>query len=316
MALKMFGLSSLLKKSSLCVLAVSLSFGINSLIYAKPDLKPLDKNIADLGSSYYQFQVKNFQSADQQRHYKVWLGIPKKYNKNQALPAVFMLDGNSVMARLDEKLLKRLSEQDHPVLVSIGYQTDLPFESGSRSVDYTPADESGKIAPDPRNPERMSGGSTQFRHMIMNEIMPWVDQKVKLDSQRTALWGHSYGGLFVLDTLLHSQDHKFSHYFSASPSLSWADARILTAVTKRTTDQLAGRKLLVSEGDLLSVQGIPKQGDRISPNVDQDMIKNNRQLVSDLADKGVEAKLMLYPHLSHGQVFQASLMDVLQNRLF
>lgn len=313
MCFKMFALSWLFKKSAFCLCAISLSFGIHSNVYAKPDLQALGPNIAEQGSSYYQFQVKNFQSADQQRHYKVWVGIPKHINKNKILPAVYMLDGNSAMARLDESLLKKLSEQDSPVLVAIGYQTQLPFESASRSVDYTPADESGKVTADPRNPERMAGGSAQFRQVLFEKIMPWVNTQVKLDKQRTALWGHSYGGLFVLDTLLNSQstDNKFSHYFSASPSLTWADSRLLKAVEKAPPEQLKNKKLWVIEGDIIqSTTGT------ISPNADRDMIQNNRQLVLDLASKGVDAKLMLYPHLSHGQVFQASLIDVLQNRLF
>ncbi|MCU4538579.1 alpha/beta hydrolase [Acinetobacter bereziniae] len=309
----MSGLFTRLKKITMCLCAISLSFAAYSLAYAKPDLKPLGLNIADHGSSYYQFQVHSFQSADQQRHYKVWLGIPKQINKNQPRPAIFMLDGNSVMARLDEALLKQLSEQDSPVLVAIGYQTQLPFESASRSVDYTPADESGKISADPRNPERMSGGSPQFRQMIFEKIMPWIYSQVKLDAQRTALWGHSYGGLFVLDTLLNRQQHeqKFSHYFAASPSLTWADSRLLKAVEQVKPESVKDQKLLVMEGDL-----IPSSTAKISPHADRDMNQNNRKLVLDLASKGANTKLLLYPHLSHGEVFQASLMDILQNRLF
>lgn len=309
----MSGLFTRLKKITMCLCAIILSFATYSLAYAKPDLKPLGPSIADHGSSYYQFQVHSFQSADQQRHYKVWLGIPKQINKNQPRPAIFMLDGNSVMARLDEALLKQLSEQDSPVLVSIGYQTQLPFESASRSVDYTPADESGKISVDPRNPERMSGGSLQFRQTIFEKVMPWVHSQVKLDTRRTALWGHSYGGLFVLDTLLNHQQHeqKFSHYFAASPSLTWADSRLLKAVERAKPEALKNQKLLVMEGDFAS--STPA---KMSPNIDQDMIQNNRQLVLDLASKGANAKLLLYPNLSHGEVFQASLMDILQNRLF
>ncbi|MFH4156948.1 alpha/beta hydrolase [Acinetobacter bereziniae] len=309
----MSGLFTRLKKITMCLCAISLSFVAYSLAYAKPDLKPLGPNIADHGSSYYQFQVHSFQSADQQRHYKVWLGIPRQINKNQPRPAIFMLDGNSVMARLDEALLKQLSEQDSPVLVAIGYQTQLPFESASRSMDYTPADESGKILADPRNPERMSGGSPQFRQMIFEKIMPWVYSQVKLDAQRTALWGHSYGGLFVLDTLLNRQQHeqKFSHYFAASPSLTWADSRLLKAVEQVKPESVKDQKLLVMEGDL-----VPSSTAKISPNADRDMNQNNRKLVLDLASKGANTKLLLYPHLSHGEVFQASLMDILQNRLF
>lgn len=304
----MFALSLFLNKSASFILVLILTLFLNSMVYANPDLQPLGANIADHGSKYYQFQIHHFQSADQQRHYKVWLAIPKNINKNKASPVIFMLDGNSVMSRLDESLLKKQAEQDSPVLVAIGYQSNLPFESAARSVDYTPADESGMISADPRNPERMAGGSQQFRALLFQKIMPWVKTQVKLDQKRTALWGHSYGGLFVLDTLVHSD--QFSHYFSASPSLTWAEQRILHAVEKTTTEQVNAKRLWVMEGDSVA------KAEKISPNADPDMIQNNRQLVLDLASKGVDAKLILYPHLSHGQVFQASLMDVLNNRLF
>lgn len=185
--------------------------------------------------------------------------------------------------------------------MTIGYQTQLPFESASRSVDYTPADESGKISVDPRNPERMSGGSSQFRQMIFEKVMPWVHSQVKLDTRRTALWGHSHGGLFVLDTLLNHQQYeqKFSHYFAASPSLTWADSRLLKVVERAKPETLENQKLLVMEGDFASSTTV-----KMSPNIDQDMIQNNRQLVLDLASKGANTKLLLYPDLSHGEVFR------------
>ena len=313
----------LLKKKAfpLCSLILSLVLGTSA--YAKPELKPLAANIADRGSDYYQFKVQNFQSLDQQRDYKVWLAMPKNSDKHKALPVIYMLDGNSVMSRLDDDLLKKMSEQNNMVIVAIGYKSNLPFESAARSVDYTPADLSNKIHLDPRNPERMSGGSQQFRQLISNQIIPWVNAQVKLshitlDSHRTALWGHSYGGLFVLDTLLNNFQIKnsenksvFSHYYVASPSLTWADSRILKAVEHVRSEQVKGSQLVVMEGDT-----IPSETARISPNADRLMIQNNRQLVLDLASKGVNAKLLLYPHLSHGQVFQASLMDVLNHSLF
>ena len=46
------------------------------------------------------------------------------------------------------------------------------------------------------------------------------------------------------------------------------------------------------------------------------MIQNNRKLISELHEKGANTKFLIYPDLSHGQVFQASLMDVLNNHLF
>ena len=64
------------------ILEIFLVLGMASTVaitvHAKPDLKPLGKNIADTGSQVYNFQTKKFISKDQKRIYKVWLGIPKQ----------------------------------------------------------------------------------------------------------------------------------------------------------------------------------------------------------------------------------------------
>ena len=46
------------------------------------------------------------------------------------------------------------------------------------------------------------------------------------------------------------------------------------------------------------------------------MIQNNRNIVQIMATTGSDVRLILYSHLSHGEVFQRSLMDVLNYRLF
>lgn len=305
----MLKFNSFSKASSFIFLSVALTFSFSHSAIAKPNLQPLGENIADIGSKYYQFQIKEFKSTDQQRNYKVWLGIPKQINRQQAQPSIFMLDGNSVMSRLNEPLLKEMTEQQAPVLVAIGYRTNLPFESNSRSLDYTPADQTGKPSIDPRNAERMSGGSEAFRKVILEQITPWVSSQVKLDPNRKALWGHSYGGLFVLDSMLTADS--FSHYFSASPSLTWADQRMLKKISNTAVTSVKTKQLLLMEGDM-SLQ----QTAKVSPNFDSAMIQNNRQVISDLNKQGVKAKFLIYPNLSHGEVFGASLMDVLSNRLF
>ncbi len=305
----MFKSSCLIKKSVYRILALSLYCCLSMQAYAKPDIQPLGENIADQGSQFYQFQIKEFQSEDKNRTYRVWLGIPKNKQSVQALPSVFMLDGNSVMDRLNEPFLKHLNKSSSPVLVAIGYKSNLPFETKSRSLDYTPADESGKPKADPRNPERLSGGSQAFRVLIATQIMPWVEAQVKLDPSRKVLWGHSYGGLFVLDSLLHG--HDFSHYIAASPSLSWANKRILNIQEKTPSDLVRNKNLMIMEGD------IPTHNVKhLSPNIDKEMINNNRKLVSDLQKKGVNVRLMIYPNLSHGEVFQVSMLDTLSNQLF
>ena len=290
---------------SLLILGASLS------IYAKPEMKPLPANIAEIGSAYYSFKVKKFTTTDQNKTYRVWLGIPKTVQKTQnAYASVFMLDGNAAMSHLKEEILKSLYENDAPVLVAIGYKTNLPFATAFRSLDYTPADLlTGKPAQDPRNPERMSGGSADFRNVILKDIAPWVEQNVKLDAQKRALWGHSYGGLFVLDSLLDGR--YFRHFFAASPSLSWADERMMQKIRAVKLVKEPQKHVLLMEGDLLTHTGTQQ-----SANFDANGINKNREILSIFDQQGVEAKFLIYPNLKHGEVFKASLLDVLSNKLY
>ncbi len=52
---------------------------------ARPDMRPLGKNIADTGSAWYRFQSKKFVSQDGERHYRVWLAIPKAMRRQAAI---------------------------------------------------------------------------------------------------------------------------------------------------------------------------------------------------------------------------------------
>lgn len=107
-----------------------------------------------------------------------------------------MLDGNAVMDRLSDELLKQLTAQSPPVIVAIGYQTNLPFDLNGRAYDYTPAVR--------KNNEtyagRKSGGSEDFRQLLETRIAAKAEQGLKINPQRRGLWGHSYGGLFALDS--------------------------------------------------------------------------------------------------------------------
>lgn len=295
-------------KNLLNILLITLSLSISTLAVAKPNLQPLGPNIADVKSQYYDFQIKKFQSQDQQRTYKVWIASPK--NKSIEPPSVlYVLDGNAFMDRLKEPMLAQMAQENPIVLVAIGYDSDLPFVSTARSLDYTPADATGLIQPDPRNPERLSGGSTSFRTMLLEQIVPWVETQVAVDAQHRGIWGHSYGGLFVLDTLL--QSDYFSHYFAASPSLTWADNRVLNTLLNSQIANAQQKQLLLMEGDVMV-----KSDAEMSPNFDQHTILNNRKVALHLDQQKLSSRLIVYPNLSHGEVFQAALLEVLLKQKF
>lgn len=270
-------------------------------LIAKPKLEPLGPNVADLGSAYYRFWFASFHSTDNQRHYKVWIGIPRKAAPKKGFPVLYMLDGNAAMAYLSENKLATIFAGSPPILVAIGYETHLPFDVKSRALDYTPSG-AGALPPQQATGymHYPGGGSQAFRALLLKEIIPWAESIAASDPQQRAIWGHSFGGLFVLDTLYASC--WFKDYFAAAPSLGWGNQRIIQLASQATPAQLGGKKLFLMAGDGSSDR-------RKGLLLDQPDAEN--RLVNALQNKGLEFHRKRYPGQSHGEMFASSLTDTL-----
>ena len=120
-----------IRARGLLTLAVGVLF-YSSGSTARPDLQPLGPNIADKGSAYYHFTQRQYDSADGERHYRVWTAVPDKAPPAAGYPVLYMLDGNAVMDKLNDALLQQLSAGSPPVIVAIGYLTTLPFDTAAR----------------------------------------------------------------------------------------------------------------------------------------------------------------------------------------
>jgi predicted alpha/beta superfamily hydrolase len=95
-----------------------------------------------------------------------------------------------------------------------------------RWTDYTPsrdssADESyaRRFASSRPDLTLRSGGAPAFLRALREEIIPFVDLRLRTTGDR-GLWGHSFGGLFALYALFEQPD-LFARYAICSPSLWW-----------------------------------------------------------------------------------------------
>ncbi|MDR1270397.1 MAG: prolyl oligopeptidase family serine peptidase [Planctomycetaceae bacterium] len=202
--------------------------------FAQPDLsRPLGPTIADTGSQFYRFEKFDLDSSDGERHYKITVGIPKTETPENEYPVFYMLDGNAALAVLDDDLFSWL--ESLPVIVAIGYNTELRFDVTSRAFDYTPALPDSSKPNDERG--RKGGGSDIFAEFIETKIKPKVESFARIDRQRQTVWGHSYGGLFVLNTLF-KHPEMFQNYAAADPSFWWQDGVILK-IEKQFDEQIA-----------------------------------------------------------------------------
>ncbi|MDO6407426.1 alpha/beta hydrolase [Pantoea phytobeneficialis] len=288
---------SLYRKGIQGISALTFVFVCAGNCYARPDMTPLGPNIADKGSTFYHFSTRTFDSADGKRHYKVWTGVPDKHSPKAGFPILYMLDGNAVMDRLSDSFLKKLSEGSPPVLVVIGYQTTLPFDLQARTYDYTPThfisrwDRHG----------RSVGGSTAFRHLVEETIAPASEKNLKINPAQRGLWGHSYGGLFVLDSWLSS--NFFRSYYTASPSLDRVNNEMLAQITATSGEAFSHKRLDIMEGD--------DDEKRPQASAAPDRLRALRQAVETLRSNGVAATYSLFPGLPHGAMFTASFQATL-----
>jgi predicted alpha/beta superfamily hydrolase len=286
------------RKALFAVLScLTLSYSASGL--AKPDMQPLGPNIADKGSAFYHFSVNQFDSADGVRHYRVWTAVPNKAAPPTGYPVLYMLDGNAVMDRLSDELLKQLTEQSPPVIVAVGYQTNLPFDLNGRTYDYTPvSQENGKTN---TGSERKSGGSDDFRQLLETRIAVKAEQGLHINPQRRGLWGHSYGGLFVLDSWLSSSF--FHSYYSASPSLGQDNFALLSRITAVEPASYCAKRLAIMEGSATP-------GDKRETHAAEVLTKVHAALAT-LKEKGVNAAFWDFPGLGHGPMFNASYRSAL-----
>ncbi|KAL4897320.1 Alpha/Beta hydrolase protein [Aspergillus ambiguus] len=147
---------------------------------------------------------------------------------------LYLVDGNAVFLSATD-IVRRRQARNLPepgtIVVGIGYPLrDFVF-SPRRAFDLTPPSDhyTPPAGPDGQPRPQPHGGADQLIDLITEVIRPLLHSVVfpNVRVSRTALFGHSYGGLFVLHTLF-TQPALFDTYLAASPSIWWNDRFILS----------------------------------------------------------------------------------------
>ena len=177
------------------------------------DLSALEKP-----DSGYRFVTRRLLSEDGKRRYRVYIGIPKQPAPAGGFPVLYALDGNAAAAYLDDAAFARL-RQNPVILVLIAPDSSLRIDRAQRAWDYTPPVSDQTCLHDPIDPALCNGGALGFFRLLTGKIRPLVTEAAPMqDARRQTLWGHSYGGLFVLYTFLYAPQ-SFNRYVAADPSL-------------------------------------------------------------------------------------------------
>lgn len=195
------------------------------------DLSNSDQDYVNIGI------VKKIYSEILDQEREVWIYKPSGYygmnEKEVNYPVVYVMDGESQFmstAAVVDQLSSPGSANDVvPQMMVVG------IVNIDRNLDLTPTlsrdSEFGSV--------ENSGGANDMAKFMEKELIPYIDSNYSTSNHRTLI-GHSLGGLYVLNTLLHHRN-LFSNYLSIDPFLGWDDEQfskeILDSLNSAQFDQ-------------------------------------------------------------------------------
>jgi predicted alpha/beta superfamily hydrolase len=162
--------------------------------------------------------------------YRIFVYRPEGEAPEQGWPVLYMTDGNAVIGTAVDVMR---AQANYPsgtnvgpgVIVTIGYPLDAAYDPLRRSWDLGPPP--GQTYPPffENSAEVKTGGAEEFLTFIEDQIKPMVEATLPVDRNRQALFGHSFGGLFVLCSLF-ARPSAFTTWIAASPSIYWENRAI------------------------------------------------------------------------------------------
>lgn len=210
-----------------------------TLLIAKPsafDLQtlPISKE-AKQNFNIQKPQILEFEG----QKYKILIATNKDFSTKQKAKAFYLLDANRHFPLLLNNLASE-SIKIPVIIVGIGYETTLGYDKAGRTRDYTP-----KVLENVDNAEFIGGGGEGRFFDFLSQILKPQIQKTYPNIDESALFGHSFGGLFTLNALL---NHAliFDAYFIASPSIWWDNASFIPKTIKLNKCP----KILITKGEL------------------------------------------------------------------
>lgn len=242
---------------------------------------------------------------NEQRHF--WVQLPENYDPegSVAYPVVYVLDGSVLLPTLETVYENYWGHYlPHMILVGISNRT-------SRTRDLTTSDITERRG---ATMEQANGGAETFTQFIATELMPYVDANYLTTSYRTLI-GHSYAGLFTINTLIHHPE-LFTNYLAIDPSLDWDDQKLLKqAKAKLKTENFKGKALFVS----LAAEQLHMQNEAVTlENVMEDTsefslfarsIIDFSQFAETQKQNGLHFSWQVYPNDLHGTVPLPSMRD-------
>lgn len=266
--------------------------------------KPPQKIEQASGAAHEMFNVSDFiLKSKSGEKYKIFIARQKNVARYDRV--VFMVDANAQFpillnsyakiyangAKQNAKAVSKLSKT--VLIVGIGYDSPLAYDTKRRTRDLTPAASGEEYA--------NGGGAAEFYDFVKDELFPLVDRKYATTQSDKIYFGHSFGGLFGIYALLRD-DGIFDEFFIASPSLWWGESQLIRDALDegKLRLNLKAKFIMLVAGSREMRKG----------KTDKAGILKAADLAEISKTKGLSCEFKLYEGASHGEVIPLALQDL------
>ncbi|ATR21102.1 IroE protein [Roseomonas mucosa] len=222
-----------------------------------------------------------------ERPYRIYFAEPGTPPPAGGFPLFLLLDGDG---HFEPAVAALEAHGGSAAIAAIGYPG-----RNRRELDYT-------VPAEPPIPEE--GGAPAFLAFVRDELLPRLAQEARLDPADRSLFGHSYGGLFVLYTLFR-QPGLFRAHVAASPSIGYGQGTILPleAGFEAAPPEVAPRlRLLVTVGELEQPRPPAPISERARIARQVDRARDLVERLSQLGPAGPRVAFHLFPGETHQSV--------------
>jgi len=164
--------------------------------------------------------IDSIYSPSLKEYRKLWIYTPEGYKRDpkSRFPVIYLLDGDGHFYSV-AGMIQQLSEINGNTICP--EMVVVAILNTDRTRDLTPTHVLNGVY----GRYETSGGAENFTAFIGKELMPYIESHYPVAPYRTLI-GHSFGGLFAINTLINHTD-MFNAYIAIDPSLWWDDQKLM-----------------------------------------------------------------------------------------
>lgn len=197
--------------------------------------------------------------------------------ENEKINLLYVLDGDAFSNMIAEavKLQMRNSPKtgvEPTIIVGISYHSQDSFARDRRFLDFTPKKEKKSLIDDKRK-DFPDGGQIDAFLSQLNRVHEYILKNYLIRESKIGFWGHSLGGLCVLESYLSQKLPFITDYLAVSPSLWW-DQEVFFKKLEKTT---------ITEKKRVAITVGEDEGDMVEFSSKAFLMLKEKQLISDIS---------------------------------